>query len=161
MIFGHIRHADTTFDWLPKPFQTVLSHLQSTDFDAKPIGAYDLQGKDISVHVMEATTQEPAKTRPEVHRDHIDVQFLWRGRERIGVTSETGRHRVDEDLLAERDLLFYRDVGEESVLELHPGDFAIFFPTDVHRPLCQVEGPEAVRKVVVKVAVALLARPRG
>jgi YhcH/YjgK/YiaL family protein len=157
MIFGHIEHAETSFGWLPDPFKTVLAHLKSTDFGAKPVGAYDLQGKDIYVQVMDVTTREFAKTRPEVHAKYIDVQFIWRGREKIGVVSDHGHNEVEEDLLADRDVLFYRNVEKESVLELHPGNFAIFFPSDVHRPLCQFDGPEAVRKVVVKVAVALFA----
>jgi YhcH/YjgK/YiaL family protein len=40
---------------------------------------------------------------------------------------------------------------------MNPGDFAIFFPSDVHRPACEVSGPETIRKVVVKVRFALFA----
>jgi YhcH/YjgK/YiaL family protein len=159
MISGNVHHIQDLAAWLPQPFLTVLSHLQSTDFDTKPIGSYELQGKDIYIQVMDATTKERAKTRPEVHRKYIDVQFIWRGRERIGVVTDDGCNEVAEDLLAERDILFYRTVVKEAVLELHPGDFAVFFPSDVHRPLCQVNGPEAVRKVVAKVAIALLSSP--
>ncbi|HXP97391.1 MAG TPA: YhcH/YjgK/YiaL family protein [Telmatospirillum sp.] len=157
MIFGHIQQAETDFSWLPAPFQTVLSHLKATDFESKSVGAYELQGRDIYVQVMDVTTKAHADTRPEVHQKYIDVQFIWRGREKIGVVIDNGSNDVAEDSLADRDVLFYRDVENESALELHPGNFAVFFPSDVHRPLCQVDGPEAVRKVVVKIAVALLA----
>jgi len=157
MIFGHIQQAETDFSWLPAPVQTVLSHLKATDFESKPVGAYELQGKDIYVQVMDVTTKERAETRPAVHQKYIDVQFIWRGREKIGVVIDNGRNAVAEDLLADRDVLFYRGVENESVLEMHPGNFAVFFPSDVHRPLWQVDGPESVRKVVAKIAVALLA----
>jgi YhcH/YjgK/YiaL family protein len=46
----------------------------------------------------------------------------------------TGSNTVAEDLLAERDLLFYTGMENESMLTMTPGSFAVFLPTDVHRP---------------------------
>ncbi len=133
MIFGHIDHLDTAFAWLPGPLKTVLAHLKATDFEGQPAGYYELQGKDIHVMICDLRTEEPASLRPEVHRDYVDVQFLWRGRERIGVAIDTGQNVVAQDLLAESDLLLYRDVEDEFHLEMRPGNFAIFYPSDVHR----------------------------
>ncbi len=156
MIFGHVRDLESSFAWLPKPLKTAVEHLKATDFNALPAGNYDLQGKDIYVQVIDLTTKLFADTRPEVHRQYIDVQFLVRGREKIGVASETGNNKVSEDLLAERDLLFYTGAENESMLTMTPGNFAVFLPTDVHRPACACDQPEAIRKVVVKVRVSLL-----
>ncbi len=106
--------------------------------------------------MIDLTTKPAAENRPEVHRKYIDVQFLCSGRERIGVVADTGENEVAADMLAERDMLFYRDVDNETVLEMRPGNFAVFFPSDVHRTACQTDKPEAIRKVVMKVAVSLL-----
>ncbi len=157
MIFGNVKDLESSFAWLPKPLKTAVEHLQQTDFAALPAGNYDLQGKDIYVQVIDMTTKPFAETRAEVHRQYIDVQFLVRGREKIGVASETGNNVVAEDLLAERDLLFYTGMENESTLTMTPGSFAVFLPTDVHRPACAFEQPEAIRKVVVKVRFSLLA----
>jgi YhcH/YjgK/YiaL family protein len=158
MIFGNVHHAEDMAAWLPGPLQMALDHLRKTDFGALPAGNYDLQGKDIYVQVIDLTTKPFAETKPEVHRKYIDVQFLWSGREQIGVANDTGKNVVAEDLLAERDLLFYQAMENESTLEMVPGNFAVFFPADAHRPACQVDGPLAIRKVVIKVSVALLAK---
>jgi YhcH/YjgK/YiaL family protein len=155
MIFGHVQHAQSAFGWLPGPLQTALSHLRTTDFKAMPAGSYELQGKDITVQVFDLTTKTKAETRPEIHRKYIDVQFLVSGRERIGVAADSGNNVVAENLLADRDLLFYQAMENETTLEMFPGNFAVFLPSDVHRPGCQAEGPQAIRKVVVKVSVAL------
>ena len=157
MIFGNVKDFESSFAWLPKPLKTAVEHLKKTDFNALPAGNYDLQGKDIYVQVIDMTTKPFAETRAEVHRQYIDVQFLVRGREKIGVASETGNNVVAEDLLAERDLLFYAGMENESTLTMTPGSFAVFLPTDVHRPACAFDQPEAIRKVVVKVRVSLLA----
>ena len=157
MIFGHLSHADRILPTLPVPLQTAVKHLQATDFAALPAGNYDLQGKDIYVQVIDLTTKPVEETRPEVHRKYIDVQFLCRGRERIGVAEDTGRNAVAEDAMVERDIRFYEGMENESTLEMVPGSFAVFFPYDAHRPGCQAGKPDAIRKVVIKVAVALLA----
>jgi len=157
MIFGHVKDLDTDFAWLPRPLRTAVSHLKQTDFSALPAGNYDLHGRDIYVQVIDMTTRTFAETRPEVHRQYIDVQYLVHGREAIGFASETGNNVVAEDLSAARDLVFYSAMENESTIIMTPGSFAVFFPSDVHRPGCAVGEPAAMRKVVVKVRVSLLA----
>ena len=94
-------------------------------------------------------TEDVADRRPESHEKYLDVQFLVSGRERLGFTKNTGNYKVAEHI-KERDLIFYEAV------ESRPGCFCVFFPSDIHRP--QVISGEAMnlRKVVVKVSVALL-----
>ncbi|MBP9906088.1 MAG: YhcH/YjgK/YiaL family protein [Rhodoferax sp.] len=98
-----------------------------------------------------------ADTHAEVHREYIDVQFLVLGCEKIGVATDTGHNVMAKDMLAERDLLFYTGMENESTLTMTPGSFAVFLPIDVHHPGCALDQPQAIRKVVVKVRVALLA----
>ena len=71
--------------------------------------------------------------------------------------AETGNNAVLEDLVEARDLLFYTGMENESTLTMTPGSFAVFLPSDVHRPGVALDEPKKVRKVVVKVRVSLLA----
>lgn len=157
MIFGHVNDLESGFSWLPKPLKLAVEHLRQTDFSTLPAGNYDLQGRDIYVQIIDMRTKPFAETRPEVHRQYIDVQYLCSGSELIGVASETGNNAIAEDLLEQRDLLFYSGMENESTLTMIPGSFAVFFPSDVHRPGCACGSPKAIRKVVIKVRVALLA----
>jgi YhcH/YjgK/YiaL family protein len=156
MIFGNIKDLESSFAWLPKPLKMAVEHLKTTDFAALSAGNYELQGKDIHVQVIDMNTRPFADTHAEVHRRYIDVQFLVHGCEKIGVASDTGNNLVDRDKLVEHDLLLYTSMENESTLTMTPGCFAIFLPTDVHRPGCAVDQPLAIRKVVVKVSVSLL-----
>ncbi len=156
MIFGHVNDLQSGFAWLPKPLKFAIDHLKKTDFAKLPAGNYDLQDKDIYVQVIDLNTKPFAETRAEVHRRYIDVQFLYRGSEKIGFAAETGNNAVAEDLLEQRDLLFYSGMENESTLTMTPGSFAIFFPSDVHRPACAFDQPIPIRKVVVKVRLSLL-----
>jgi biofilm protein TabA len=156
MIFGHISQLQDILPAVPRALATALAHLRDTDFNRLPAGNYDLDGKDIRVQVIDTTTRPVADCRPEVHREYADVQFLVRGRERIGVAVDSGDNEISEDFMPERDLRFYKGVASETVLTMRPGSFAVFLPSDVHAPAGAVDAPEPIRKVVVKVRVALL-----
>ncbi len=157
MIFGNLNDLELGFAWLPKPLKIALEHLKQTDFSTLPAGNYEVQGRDIHVMVFDMDTKNFAETRAEVHRQYIDVQFLYSGSEKMGVASDTGNNVVSEDLLEERDLLFYTGMENESTLTMTPGSFAVLMPSDVHRPGIAVDQPAPIRKVVVKVRVSLLA----
>jgi YhcH/YjgK/YiaL family protein len=61
-----------------------------------------------------------------------------------------------ENLLDQKDALFFKTMKDEIDLILTPGMYAVFFPTDVHRPGCIHRTAALVRKVVVKIAVGSL-----
>ncbi|TGD49773.1 YhcH/YjgK/YiaL family protein, partial [Salmonella enterica subsp. enterica serovar Poona] len=44
--------------------------------------------------------------------------------------------------------------GDEKPGALHEGDFVVFYPGEVHKPLCAVGEPARVRKAVVKMLMA-------
>lgn len=155
MIFGNLNALGDTLPWLPAPLKRAVEHLAKTDLAALPAEKYALDGDDIFVIVSDMTTKPFAETRPEIHRNYIDIQVLVHGRERIGVAVDTGRNTVSEDTLAEKDLLFYTAAEGETMLEMTPGSFAVLFPSEAHRPGVAVEGPEPIRKIIVKVRAAL------
>lgn len=53
----------------------------------------------------------------------------------------------------ETDAAFYAAVLKPQEMTIGDGYFAIFFPQDGHMPQLCVDGPETVKKVVVKVGI--------
>ncbi|OJT39918.1 YhcH/YjgK/YiaL family protein [Serratia plymuthica] len=153
MIFGHI--ANTASEQYPAPVANAVAYLQNTDFSALPAGRYEDPATGYVVQVLDLHTQPSDELRPEVHRKNVDVQFLVSGTELIGIAADRGDNPIHQELLAQRDIIFYRDVADESWLTMRPGNFAVFFPQDVHRPACIHQQPCAIRKVVVKIPLAL------
>lgn len=98
------------------------------------------------------------KPRPEgffeSHQKYIDVQVVVEGEESMEV-EDISRLRITEAYNEERDLIKYADTAAASVLKLHAGDVAVFFPTDGHMPTLQVNGAVLVRKTVIKVPVKM------
>ena len=154
MIFSSIHSKDDVTNY-PEAIQTAIKYLKENDFVSMETGVYEIQGKDIYAQVFDAQTEPADKKRPEVHEKYVDVQFLASGRERLGFAPDMGKYEVDERI-DERDLIFYKEVENEGFIEATPGCYCIFFPNDVHRPAVMADEAMTVRKVVVKVAVALL-----
>lgn len=84
----------------------------------------------------------------EGHRKYIDIQYVISGDESMG-WSPRSDVAPSENYDAEKDLEFFEG-SPESIVQVPPGSFAVFLPTDAHLP-CIGKGP--IHKVVVKVAV--------
>lgn len=115
-------------------------------------GKYEIAGQQIVAVVQSYDTSPATDKRFEAHREHIDIQFIVSGRERI-LHADTAGLAVDTEYNEAKDVQFFRDPEASSSLLLTPGSFAIFFPHDAHKPGCMAGGRDPVRKVVVKVAV--------
>lgn len=151
MIFGHIAH--TAAEHYPPAIAKAVAYLQNTNFIALPAGRYEDPATGYVVQILDLHTQNKNELRPEVHRKNIDVQFLVSGTELIGVATDRGNNVIHQELLAQRDIIFYEDVADESWLTMQPGNFAVFYPQDVHRPACINKKSCDIRKVVVKIPI--------
>ncbi|MGC7590230.1 YhcH/YjgK/YiaL family protein [Bisgaard Taxon 46] len=154
MFFGHISQVDKK--QYPAAINIALDYLAKTDFNQLEAGRYPIIGERIYAQVLDLDTQEKAHILPEAHRRYIDVQYLHSGFERIGVTPDLGKNQIAKDYDADRDILFYQNMENEVELIMRPGNFAVFFPNDVHRPGCLDGQSTNIRKVVVKIEVGEL-----
>ncbi|QGM80028.1 YhcH/YjgK/YiaL family protein [Otariodibacter oris] len=154
MFFDHI--STVNLDRYPKAIQTALTYLKETDFDSLATGRYEIKGDLIYAQVLDLETYEKSSILPEVHRNYLDVQYLHSGTEKIGIAIDLGNNPIAKDYDPERDILFYSDVSDESELVMRPGNFAVFFPEDIHRPACINIAYSKIKKIVVKIAMSEL-----
>lgn len=122
------------------------------------VGRYEIDGEKLFAMVSISETEPKQDRKPEAHDRYIDIQYLVSGAgEVIGVSRRSADSVPSEDYLGSRDIAFFTDVKDETDVLLRPGMFAVFFPDDIHRPLCAVgEKGDAVKKVVVKIALDIL-----
>lgn len=154
MIFGHISQPNPCR--LPAAIETALEFLRTTDFRTLQPGVVEIDGRTVFAQILDLTTQPREQQKPEVHRRYLDIQFLAWGEEEIGIAIDRGNNVIQEELLAQRDIIYYQNSENESFFEMVPGSYAIFFPQDVHRPACNKHRATAIRKIVVKVAISAL-----
>ena len=101
------------------------------------------------VVVERAGGRSQAGARLEAHRRFIDIQLVVDGHERIGWVPLGDCAQATEPYCDDRDIVFYEN-RPTTWLEVSPGQFCVFFPSDAHAPLA---GTGDVLKAVAKVAV--------
>ena len=151
MYLSHITTLDRDVANLPEDIRRGLKFLAETDLATLPAGRVDIDGDRLFALIQDYETVPKAEKRPESHARYIDIQYVARGREVIGYAPLAGNNPVAEDLLESRDIQFFATVAEETDLVLGTGAYAVFHPTDIHRPGCAAGVPAKVRKVVVKI----------
>jgi biofilm protein TabA len=156
MIVTDMKQWDKEKHLYPEAIQQGVEFIRNNDVLSMEPGKYPIQGDDLFALIQEMTTAPKAERRPESHRNYTDIQYLASGSEIIGVARAGEGNIVEEDLLDEKDIVFYSEVQEETDVILSPGMFAVFFPADVHRPGCSVTADVPIRKVVIKIHPKLL-----
>lgn len=131
-------------------WDTAFLFLKSHDLTSLPNGKYLLAGDSVYVSVTEGPLKEFDQTKWEAHRKYIDVQYVARGKEKIGV-APIASATVVNPYNAEKDVANFTAEGKFYLAD--PGSFFIFFPQDAHRPSIKVD-EETEKKVVVKVMAA-------
>ncbi|MCU7785100.1 YhcH/YjgK/YiaL family protein [Lelliottia amnigena] len=149
MIVGNIHNLQS---WLPEELRQAIEHVKAHVTDATTPGKHDIDGNNLFYLVSEDMTQPFAERRAEYHARYLDIQIVLKGQE--GMTFSTLPHGTpDTDWLADKDIAFLPEGEQEKTVVLNEGDFVVFYPGEVHKPLCAVGAPAQVRKVVVKMLV--------
>ena len=149
MIKDRLINAKTYYN-LSNNMQKGLVWLENTDLNNIEDGKYEIDGDKVYASVQTYETKEDAKY--ESHRKYIDIQYMIKGKEKIGVTDLSNcKTCIEYD--SARDLEFYDINCKEEYLNLNENEFLIFYPQDAHKPSISIEKPSIVKKVVVKVAV--------
>lgn len=152
MINGNKNNISGLLPYVGSSLQKALEYIAATDFSKVENGEYEIDGRNVFARVNTYATEPKEERRPEKHNDYIDVQFVARGSEVIWYAPLSDRHVVIEDNSKEGDVIFYADAHEADCVHLSAGDFAVFFPWELHRPNCSpADGASEVQKIVVKV----------
>lgn len=152
MIFGNIKDWNKRGLYHQDAFQRAFEFLANKENELLPCGEYEIIGRDVYAIVMEMSTEPIEDRAPEAHEKYIDIQYIASGAEKMGFSKWSDQLVVKKNWLEDKDVVLYEnDVPNESFVILAPGDYVVFYPEDVHRPLCMVEAPEMVKKIVVKI----------
>jgi biofilm protein TabA len=146
MIIDHLDNAEKYFNVHPL-FAKAFHYITAQNLETIEVGKYEIDGKNLnaSVSLKDGLKKEDAKF--EAHNNHIDIQVCPMGTEQIGWKPRSKCNDVKVDYNAEKDVTFFND-KPDTYFDLQQGQFAIFFPEDVHAPMIG-EGP--IKKLVVKV----------
>ena len=144
----------------PATVRRALEYLKSTDLTALPNGKTVVDGENLYVLVNEYSTRTADTVILESHRRYVDVQLMLVGAEWMGFRT------LEDDLPVEdggyddaKDIVFYpksvmpfwtSDAESPNKFAVHPGEFAIFAPDDIHASQICIGQPASVRKLIAK-----------
>lgn len=121
-----------------------------------PEGIHPLGSEGFYARVMSYALKPRETARYEAHRQTIDVQFTVEGGEGIELAAPEDLVPL-HDYSAEKEVEhFATPLRGVALVENLAGRFTILFPGEPHLPQLRVRGLEAVKKVVIKIPVALI-----
>jgi len=132
----------------------AFDFLKNTDLDTLKPGKYILDGENVFVSVTEGPTKTFETSKWEAHHKYIDIQYVIKGKERMGIAPISTTLPLTE-FDDKKDVGFYNSLTKiQDYYVAKPGTFFIFFPSDAHRPSIQVKGFNSDKKLVVKIKVS-------
>lgn len=148
MIFDTLKNHGI-YNSVNPEFKKAFTFLSGKNLLTLPIGKYKIGRKGTFALVQEYSTKEESEGFIECHRKYIDIQYLAKGVEKIGICAISAcKPLIPYD--PEKD--FQKLKGKVDFITLEPNVFTVFFPEDGHMPAIKHGNKsEKVRKIVVKV----------
>ena len=123
--------------------------LRNTDLVNISDGKHILDNDNVFANVQTYVTKDSAPF--EAHRKYIDIQYMIKGSENVGVT-DYSNCTVTKEYDTKNDVEFLECSNNEYV-KLEEGQFVVFFPQDAHAPSQKISENKSVKKVIVKVLI--------
>ena len=149
MIIDTIANAPKYFSLHPL-FAKAFAYIQQNDLVNTEIGKSDIaEGLKAIISNSPGKTKEASLAKFECHNKNIDIQFCIKGNETIGWKPREKCVTKNGEYNDEKDVQFFSD-APDTFFQLTDGQFAIFFPEDVHAPMI---GEGEIKKLVIKVKI--------
>lgn len=152
MIYGNVNNLGNKKAYSPLILE-LLERLKSGEWDDVENGKYEIKENDIFIIISTYETSPEEEKKPEVHRKYIDIQYIFEGTELIKVATDMGNCNIYSPYNEDNDIMFYTHADNEARLIMKKGDFAVFYPQDIHKPACNYLEKSQIRKAVIKISV--------
>ncbi len=152
MIKNSLKYTKNYYN-LSNKIKLALEYLEKNDLKVFDNGRYDILGDDVYVNVQDYTSKPETQGNWEAHKKYIDIQFMIKGTERIGV-GEIDNYQTTEAYDESKDLEFLAVANDNyQFINMNENDFIILYPQDVHMPQIAMNTPSYVKKAVVKISI--------
>jgi biofilm protein TabA len=150
MIIDTLQNASKYFSVHPL-FAKAFEYIQQTNLDTIEMGKYEIEGDNLKAIFSnkKGMTAAESVAKFECHNKHIDIQLCIHGKEQIGWKPRENCKIENGGYNPEKDVQFYSETPD-MYFQLTDGQFAIFFPEDVHAPMI---GDAEIKKLVIKVKI--------
>lgn len=151
MIFDKLNNSNL-YEKLNADFKVAFDFLKNTNLKELSDGRYEIDGKKIYANVQSLKTKQEKEKRFEAHRKYIDIQYVIKGKEKMGYGILDDFKTVLEKYNDEKDVEFL-DGEKFNFVNVEEGEFVVFYPHDAHAPMLSVEDDIEIKKVIVKILI--------
>ena len=131
-------------------FAKAFDYINQNDIANLPDGVSEIsEGLKVIVNTGIGKTAETSLAKFECHDKNIDIQLCVKGLETIAWKPREKCVTPNGEYNPEKDVRFFND-SPDMFFQLTDGQFAIFFPEDVHAPMI---GEGEIKKIVIKVKI--------
>jgi len=149
MIIDTLTNASKYFSLHPS-FAKAFDYINQNNVATLADGIYETpEGLKVIVNTGIGKTAEASLAKFECHDKNIDIQLCVKGLETIAWKPREKCVTPNGDYNPDKDVRFFSDAPDMS-FQLTDGQFAVFFPEDVHAPMI---GDGEIKKVVIKVKI--------
>lgn len=149
MIIDTVQNAAKYFSVHPL-FEKAFEFIGQTDLANAADGKSEIaEGLKAIFSNAPGKTKEASLSKFECHNRNIDIQLCINGVETIGWKPREKCIKPNGEYNTEKDVQLYHDEAD-TFFQLTSGQFAIFFPEDVHAPMI---GEGQIKKIVIKVSL--------
>ncbi|MDP4261703.1 MAG: YhcH/YjgK/YiaL family protein [Bacteroidota bacterium] len=150
MIIDTIKNASRYYGVHPL-FKGAFEYIRQTNLNGIEPGRYEIDGDKLKAIISNKKGMTAAESiaKFECHDKHIDIQLCIKGAEQIGWKPREKCRMENGGYNTEKDVQLYSD-APDMYFQLADGQFAVFFPEDVHAPMI---GTEEIKKLVIKVKI--------
>jgi biofilm protein TabA len=131
-------------------FAQAFDYINQNDIVNLPDGVSEIsEGLKVIVNTGNGKTPATSLAKFECHDKNIDIQLCVKGLETIAWKPREKCVMQNGAYNSEKDVRFFSD-APDMTFQLTDGQFAIFFPEDVHAPMI---GEGEIKKIVIKVKI--------
>ncbi len=149
MIFDELKNI-AQYKNLDERLKLGFDFLLNNDLENLECKKHIIKGDEVYANVQELKTKNLEDKKWEAHRKYIDIQYVIKGKEKIGCGFLRDFSKTTVPYNDEKDVVFL-DGENYSYINLKAGDFVVLYPNDVHAPMLKVEENEDIKKVIVKI----------
>lgn len=127
-------------------FAEVVEFIKNNDLNKLEAGKHYLKEGELFVNITTATGKTEEEATYETHRRMLDIQIPLSAPETYGYMPL--RDMPEAEYNETKDVTKYPGLSGGSLITCKPGEFAIFFPQDGHKPCI---GKGDIHKAIFKV----------
>jgi YhcH/YjgK/YiaL family protein len=149
MIIDTLANASKYFSLHPS-FAKAFDYINQNNVATLADGIYETpEGLKVIVNTGMGKTAGASLAKFECHDKNIDIQLCVKGIETMAWKPREKCLTPNGEYNPDKDVRFFSDLPDTS-FQLTDGQFAVFFPEDVHAPMI---GDGEIKKVVIKVKI--------